>query len=100
MRSYARVPSARHCGRRRLPRRIAVPVREPNPCPEPKKAANAAAGIDQPGGWVLDDGFKVGVGCQNTLADVIDRRGQQGDAVGVATVQVTSAPIWASTAAT
>ena len=53
-----------------------------------REAANAAASVDQPGGWVLDDGFKAGIGRQNPLADVIDRRGQQGDAVGVAAVQV------------
>ena len=34
-------------------------------------AANAAAGVDQLGGWVFDDGFKVGIGCQDTLLDRI-----------------------------
>ena len=55
-------------------------------CAEEKRPMPPPA--SQLGGWVLDDGFKAGVGCQNTLADVIDRRGQQGYAVGVAAVQV------------
>ena len=53
-----------------------------------REATNAPTGVEQPGGWVLDDGCKAGIRCQNTLADIIDCRGQQGDAVGVAAVQV------------
>ena len=56
--------------------------------PAPKRIGQCHRCVDQPGDWVLDDGCKTGIGSQNALADVIDRRGQQGDAVGVAAVQV------------